>query len=69
MSGGPVGEGMSYWATIKITKELTKGELQDVVKELKQVLARHGGTIVDEARASAAGVSSFSVGFRKGQGR
>jgi uncharacterized membrane protein (Fun14 family) len=69
MSGGPVGEGMSYWATIKITKELTKKELQDIVKKINDVVAQHGGTIVDEARASTAGLSSFSVGFRKGQGR
>jgi len=65
MSSGPIGEGMSYWATIKVTKQMSKEELQTLKKKIQDLIAAHGGTIEDEARASTAGQSAFSVAFRK----
>jgi hypothetical protein len=61
MSGGPVGEGESYWAAIKITKKLSKKDLQKVVAKLKQLLAANGGAIVSEARASTKATPSFTL--------
>lgn len=61
MSGGPVGQGQSYWATIKVTKQLSKKDLQKLVKEIRGLLAKHGGKIVAETRASSKAVSSFTL--------
>ena len=43
MSGGPVGEGQSYWCTIKISKQLTKDQLKAVKQQIQQILAREPG--------------------------
>jgi F0F1-type ATP synthase delta subunit len=67
MSSGPVGKGMSYWATIQITNELSEPQLQEIVSKIKQAIGNNG-KIVDEARTSSAGQSSFSVAFRKKSG-
>jgi hypothetical protein len=61
MSGGPVGQGESYWATIKVTKQLSKKQLQDLVREIGKVLRKHNGKIVAEARASSKAESSFAL--------
>jgi hypothetical protein len=61
MSGGPVGQGESYWATIKITKQLSRKDLQDFVKEIRKVLKKHNGKIVAETRASSKADASFTL--------
>jgi hypothetical protein len=61
MSGGPIGQGQSYWATIKVSKQLSKKDLQGFVKEIRKVLKKHGGKIVAETRASSKAVSSFTL--------
>jgi hypothetical protein len=63
MSRGPVGKGVSYWATIRIDKEMSEAELQALVAEIKRVIGNKG-KVVDEARASSDGESSFAIGFR-----
>ena len=64
MSSGPVGKGISYWATIKISAEMQEEDLKKLVQKIKDLLGDKG-KIVDEARASTDGQSSFSVAFRK----
>jgi hypothetical protein len=61
MSSGPVGEGMSYWATIKITKEMDKEKLREVVSQIQALLRPHNGSIVSETRASSKALASFSL--------
>lgn len=61
MSSGPVGEGMSYWATIKISKEMNKDQLRTVVDKIKAILQENSGSIVSEARASSKATPSFSL--------
>jgi hypothetical protein len=38
MSDGSIGQGISYWATINIRGDLSKEQLQAVVKELKRIM-------------------------------
>jgi hypothetical protein len=61
MSSGPIGEGESYWATIKVTKQLDKKQLQKLVKEIRDLLQKNGGKIVAEARASKRAASSLTL--------
>lgn len=61
MSSGPVGEGMSYWAAIRISKEMNKEQLKVVVAQIKAILDANSGSIVSEARASSRAVPSFSL--------
>ena len=70
MSRGPVGKGMSYWATIQITPpaEMKQEDLEKLVKKIEDLIQPAGGKIVDQARASTDGQASFSIGFRKPRG-
>ena len=61
MSSGPVGENMSYWAAIRISKQLKKEELKAVIQQITAILQANNGTIVSEARASSKAIPSFSL--------
>ena len=61
MSSGPVGEGMSYWAAIRISKEMSKEQLEVVVGKIDAILKDNKGAIVSEARASSLATPSFSL--------
>jgi hypothetical protein len=53
MSDAGIGEGVSYWATINIRGELSKEQLQAVVKELKKIMSdkvTDDGTIGSEGQ-------------------
>jgi hypothetical protein len=39
MSDAGIGQGISYWATINIRGDLSKEQLQAVVKELKKIMS------------------------------
>jgi hypothetical protein len=41
MSDGGIGDGLSYWATINIRGQLSKEQLQVVVKQIKSLLAQN----------------------------
>jgi hypothetical protein len=61
MSSGPVGEGQSYWCTIKVSKEMTRDKLKEVRDKIKAILDANGGKIVAEARASTTAKASFTL--------
>jgi hypothetical protein len=61
MSSGPVGEGQSYWCTIKISKQLSKPDLERVLGQIKQILAANDGSIIAETRASSRAIPSFTL--------
>lgn len=61
MSSGPIGEGQSYWCTIKVSREMTKEKLKELRDKIKALLDASGGEIVAEARASTTAVSSFTL--------
>jgi hypothetical protein len=61
MSSGPVGEGQSYWCTIKISKQLSKADLERVLGQIKQILAANDGSIIAETRASSRAIPSFTL--------
>lgn len=61
MSSGPVGEGQSYWCTIKISKVLTKEQLNTLRGKIKAILDENGGKIMAETRASSTARSSFTL--------
>lgn len=65
MSSGPTGDGVSYWATIKISKKLDKNQLKAVVTQIEAILSQNQGSIEAEARVSDQGNPSFSFAFRK----
>jgi hypothetical protein len=65
MSGGPIGQGESYWATIKVSKQLSQKDLQKLVKEISATLKKHGGKIVAETRASSKADPSFTLRVRE----
>ena len=46
MTAGGIGNGLSYWATINIRGNLTKDQLQTVVKQIKEIL---GGDVDGES--------------------
>ena len=66
MSFGPVGKGVHYWANIQITGELEKAELQKIVQEIKEILAREKvkGKIVSEARLSKSASVTLNATFK-----
>ncbi|HEU4923205.1 MAG TPA: hypothetical protein VFT23_09035 [Burkholderiales bacterium] len=61
MSSGPVGEGQSYWCTIKISKQLTKDQLTAVKQQIQQILDANQGSIIAETRASTRAIPSFTL--------
>jgi hypothetical protein len=61
MSGGPIGQGESYWATIKVSRQLSRKALQDFIKEMKKLLKKHNGKIVAETRASSKADAAFTL--------
>jgi hypothetical protein len=65
MSTGPTGDGVSYWATIKISKKLDKDQLKAVVNQITAILQQNQGSIEAEARVSDHGNPSFSFAFKK----
>jgi hypothetical protein len=68
MSSGPVGNGLSYWANIRISGQLTPQQLQAVVQQIEAILNGAGvnGKIVTEARLSDQNANpSFQVTYRK----
>lgn len=65
MSGGPIGDGINYWATIKISKKMDAAALQQVKSQIKAILDQNQGSFEAEARVSKDGNPSFSFGFRK----
>jgi hypothetical protein len=69
MSSGPVGENLSYWAAIRISKPLKKEDLQAVVQQINAILNKNDGAIVTETRASSKSVLSFSLRAPDGNNR
>ena len=65
MAGGPIGDGISYWATIKISKKMDEAALKQVRKQIEDILALNQGSIEAEARVSKDANPSFSFAFRK----
>jgi hypothetical protein len=72
MSGGGIGNGLSYWASIKISGDLTQQELEQVKKNIEAALkAKVGGkdpkgTIELEARVSDKNsYPSFDTAYHK----
>ena len=61
MSSGPVGEGQSYWCTIRISKQLTKDQLTAVKQQIQQILDANQGAIIAETRASTKAIPSFTL--------
>ena len=62
MSGGPVGNGLSYYANIKISGDLTEQDLKKIVADINAILAGKvngkdvNGKIASQARTSDQGV-------------
>jgi hypothetical protein len=53
MSDGGIGSGVSYWATINIRGDLSKEQLQAVVKSLKKIMSENvtvDGTIGSDGK-------------------
>jgi len=72
MSDGGIGQGLSYWATINIRGNLTKEQLQSVVKQIKGILngetddgADVDGELVHAGRSSNHSPPELSVSFMK----
>lgn len=68
MNGGPVGNGLSYWANIKISGDLTAAQLKAVTDKIDAIIKAPGvnGQIVTQARVSDAnGAAQFQVAYRK----
>jgi hypothetical protein len=67
MSDGGTGEGISYWANIRISGNLDAKDLQDVIADIKKLLggSKHGkaitGAIMSEVRASTKSTATFNV--------
>lgn len=63
MSSGPVGNGLSYWAKIQISGDLTEQDLQQVLADIKAILAGKvngkdvNGKVASQARVSDQGAS------------
>jgi hypothetical protein len=72
MSGGSIGKGVHYWATIKISGNLKKKQLQQIKKEINKVLkskvGRNSvkGSIKREKRARDKDGYSFDSKRRRG---
>jgi hypothetical protein len=71
MTDGGIGNGLAYWATINITGDLDKAELNTVIGKIKDLLKGQvggksiRGELVDAARISNAAKPQVSVGFQK----
>ena len=58
MSDGGIGNGVSFWASIKISGDLKKEELQEVMQKIKGILnGAAGGKPVNGRLVSAARLS------------
>ena len=63
MSGGPVGNGLSYWANIQISGDLTEEDLKKIVADIKEILGGKvngkdvKGKIASQARTSDKGAT------------
>ena len=61
MSGGPVGTGLSYWASIQISGDLAKDDLAKVLADIQKILGGKvngkpvKGKIASQARTSDKG--------------
>jgi len=68
MNGGPVGNGLSYWANIKISGNLTGAQLTALTNQIEAILKGPGvnGQIVTQARVSDTNATAqFQVAYRK----
>lgn len=68
MNNGPVGNGLSYWANIKISGNLTAAQLQAITAQIDAILTAPGvtGKIVTSARVSDQDANpQFAVAYRK----
>ena len=68
MNGGPVGNGLNYWANIKISGNLTGVQLKAITDQIDAILKAPGvnGQIVTQARVSDTDANyQFTVAYRK----
>lgn len=67
MNSGPVGDGLSYWAHIKISGKLTARQLKAVTRKINAAIKAPGvkGRIVAHARVSDNAAQKMQLGYRK----
>jgi len=70
MNGGPIGNGLSYWANIKISGDMTAAQLQALTAQIEALIKAPmrgvTGEIVTSARVSDTDANpQFTVAYRK----
>ena len=70
MNGGPIGNGLSYWANIKISGTLTAVQLKNLTDKIEALIRAPApgvtGQIVTQARVTDTdGTAQFQVAYRK----
>ena len=66
MSDGGIGDGIAFWATIRITGTLTPVELKAVTNGIRQLLSDRGveGDIMQAVRITAAEEHVLSISMK-----
>ncbi|MBX9776677.1 MAG: hypothetical protein K2Y71_20050 [Xanthobacteraceae bacterium] len=67
MSDGGIGNGISFWATIRITGELKKGDLKAVTNAIRDILNEKGvnGELVHSVRLTADEMPVLSISMKE----